>query len=191
MDYNEKYNKYKNKYLQLKNSIGGKYEEDIVMDLNDIDNKLLDEVNEFVKKHCNEDHPLCSGMMHKSGAVQFGLSSKCPMGNDVHGEHAVISQARIFDNNKDNYVSLVSMTFTGNYKVKAPCGICRELLRYHYPNLPILVPNPITGKFVKIISKNLLPYPYVSTKLPENSKLTENVELVTKKSNKKIKKNKK
>jgi cytidine deaminase len=193
MDNNQKYNKYKNRYLYIKNNLegGSKFEENIVMELNEIDNKLLDEVNEFVKKHCNEDHPLCTGIMHKSGVVQFGLSSKCPMGNDVHGEHAVISQARIFDKEKDNYVSLVSMTYTGNYKVKAPCGICRELLRYHYPNLPIIVPNPITGKFYKIISKNLLPYPYVSTKLPEKSKLENNVELVTKKKSKQKSKNKK
>ncbi len=158
------------------------------MELDELDNKLLDELNEFVKKNCNEDHPLCTGIMHKSGVIQYGLCSKSPLGYDVHGEHAVLSQARLFDKEKDNYVSLVSMTHTGNYKVKAPCGICRELLRYHYPNLPIIVPHPITGKFVKIISKNLLPYPYVSTKMPESAKLTENVELLTKKSNKKDRK---
>ena len=191
MDYQEKYNKYKNKYLYLKNLEGGsksnKYDDNIVMELDELDNKLLNELNEFVKKNCNEDHPLCTGIMHKTGVIQYGLSSKCPLGNDVHGEHAVLSSARLFDKNKENYVSLVSMTYTGEYKVKAPCGICREVLRYHYPNLPIIVPDPITGKFVKIISKNLLPYPYVSTKLPENSKLSENIELVTKK----IKKNNK
>jgi hypothetical protein len=36
-----------------------------------------------------------------------------------------------------------------------------------------LVPHPITKKIVKVISKYLLPYPYISTKLPEESKLEE------------------
>lgn len=155
------------------------YENNIVEELDDDDNRLLDEVNKFVKKHGNEDYPLCSGILHNSGKILYGLAAKCPMGYDVHGEHALMSQARIHDKDKSNYISMVSMTYTGNMKVKAPCGICRELLRYHYPNLCIIVPHPITGKFVKITSKNLLPYPYVSTKLPDDAKLEKNVELVT------------
>ena len=72
--------------------------------------------------------------------------------------------------------SLPDINGNNTYKIKSPCGICRELLRYHYPNLYIIVPynleiTIITKKnfsnLKKIRSKYLLPYPYVSSKLPE------------------------
>jgi len=125
--------------------------------------------------------------MHESGVIVYGLSSKNPLGYDVHGEHSAISSARIFDKDKNKFNVLVSMTKSedGNYKVKAPCGICRELLRYHYPNMYTIVPHPISKKLVKIMIKYLLPYPYMSSKVPEESKLDKHIDFVPKRINKK------
>ncbi len=180
----EKYIKYKTKYLGLKELFGGHsqetriIDESIVQELDAKDKILLDSLNRFVIKQCNEDHPLATGIMHESGEILYGLCSKSPLGYDVHGEHACISQAHIFDKNKENYCVLTSMSNSAPYKVKAPCGICRELLRYHYPNLPIIVPHPnIPDKLVKVISKYLLPYPYVSTKLHDEAKWSENIDV--------------
>jgi cytidine deaminase len=181
MDYKKKYIKYKTKYLKLKNfnvnnQIGSGYlEEDIIKELNKKDNILLKKLEEFVKDNCNEDYPLAAGILHKSGIIHYGLASKSPLAYDVHGEHAVLSQARIFDKNKQNYLSLVAIS--AKNKLKAPCGICRELIRYHYPEIYVIVPHHKTGKLVKIMAKYLLPYPYVSTQLPEKSKLDDNVEI--------------
>ena len=200
-----KYIKYKTKYLQLKNNLnyelddaifgslfigGGNDENNIVKELDEKDNILLEKLNEFVNKNCNNDYPLASGMMHESGVIVYGISSKNPMGYDVHGEHAVISAARIFDQDKSKYNAIVSLTKSddGKYKVKAPCGICRELLRYHYPNMYAIVPHPITKKLVKVVNKYLLPYPYMSTKLPEESKLDKHIDFVPKRMSKKNKK---
>ena len=72
------------------------------------------------------------------------------------------------------------------YKIKSPCGICRELLRYHYPDLYIIVPRDLNNvkikennfnDLIKIRSKYLLPYPYISSKLPEISKINDNIKL--------------
>lgn len=190
MDYKEKYIRYKTKYLELKNmnnQIGSGYlEEDVIKELDEQDNILIKKIEEFIKDNCNENYPLAAGILHNSGIIQYGLASLSPLGYDVHGEHAVLSQARIFDKNKKNYVSLVAIS--GKNKLKAPCGICRELIRYHYPEIYVIVPHHKTGKLVKIMAKYLLPYPYVSTQLPEESKLDDNVEIeyVQKKEEEKI-----
>jgi cytidine deaminase len=181
MDYKKEYIKYKTKYLELRNiniykQIGSGYlEEDVIKELDEQDNILIKKLEEFIRDNCNEHHPLAAGILHNSGTIQYGLASKSPLGYDVHGEHAVLSQARIFDKNKKNYVSLVAIS--GKNKLKAPCGICRELIRYHYPEIYVIVPHHKTGKLVKIMAKYLLPYPYVSTQLPEKSKLDDNVEI--------------
>lgn len=194
MDYKGKYIKYKTKYLELKNidvynQIGSGYlEENVIEELDEKDEVLLKKLEEFIKENGSEDYPLAAGMLHKSGTIQYGLASKSPMGYDVHGEHAVLSQARIFDKNKKNYLTLVAISAKNN--IKAPCGICRELIRYHYPEIYVIVPHPKTGKLVKVMAKYLLPYPYISTKLPEESKLDDNVEIeyIQKKNKKKNKK---
>lgn len=196
-DYYKKYVKYKNKYNQLKSELmtftgGG---QNIVEELNEQDNILLEKLNKFVNENCNSDYPLATGMFHESGTIIYGISSKNPMGYDVHGEHAAIGQARIFDKDKSKYLTIVSMTKSddGKYKVKAPCGICRELLRYHYPNMYAIVPHPITKKLVKVVIKYLLPYPYMSTKLPDEAKLEEHTDFIPqqkRQSKKKSKKNK-
>ncbi len=198
----KKFIKYKNKYIQLKNNqklleggqklnnieLFGGAKENIVEELNEQDKILLEKLNKFVNDNCNPDYPLATGISHKDGNIIYGISCKNPMGYDVHGEHVAIGQARIYDQDKSKYLSIVSLTKSddGNYKVKAPCGICRELLRYHYPNIYAIVPHPLTKKLVKVVLKYLLPYPYISTKLPEEAKLEEHVDFVTKqKSNKK------
>jgi cytidine deaminase len=180
--FKQKYLKYKNKYNNLKKIIslksmngGGNLERNVIEELDEKDNILLKKLEEFVKDNCSEEYPLAAGMLHNSGIIHFGLASKSPLGYDVHGEHAVLSQARIFDKNKKNYLSLVAIS--AKNKLKAPCGICRELIRYHYPELYVIVPHPKTGKLVKIMAKYLLPYPYISTQLPEASKLDDNVEV--------------
>lgn len=192
MNYKKKYIKYKIKYLTLKNmytniQIGGGYlEENVIRELNEQDNILIKKLEEFIKDNCNENYPLAAGILHKSGIIQYGLASKSPLGYDVHGEHAVLSQARIFDKNKKNYLSLVAIS--SKNKLKAPCGICRELIRYHYPEIYVIVPHHKTGKLVKVMAKYLLPYPYISTQLPEESKLDDNVEINYVQKRRKIKK---
>jgi cytidine deaminase len=167
-------------------------------ELTDNDIELLNQLYLFVNEKCNNDHPLASAIIHKDNKIIYGLSSKSPLGYDVHAEHALVGNAHIYDNNNDNFLSLISMTrsfqdIDGNntYKIKAPCGICRELLRYHYPNLYIIVPrNPeitiITKRnlndLIKIKSKYLLPFPYISSKLPLESKIEDDIEIKIKKS---------
>jgi cytidine deaminase len=146
----------------------------IVEKLDEMDVKLLEKTREFMIEYCNENHPTAAGMIHKDGHIVFGLSSSNPLGYDVHAEHTVISQARIYDKNIENYIGIVAMSKpkdNSKYRVKSPCGICRELLKFFYPNIYVIVPDNDTSQNVKIFSKYLLPFPYVSTRYPPKEKL--------------------
>ena len=177
-DYAEKFllPLYKNKLEAKKTHTN----QNIVEQLNDMDEKLLEKTKEFMMKYCNENHPLAAGMIHKDGTIVYGLSSTNPLGNDVHGEHSVISQAHIYDKNNENFIGLVAMTKpkeNSKYRIKAPCGICRELIKQFYPNIYVIVPDNDPTKFVKVIAKYLLPFPYVSSKVINQEKLNFNYKI--------------
>ena len=146
-------------------------------ELTENDIELLNQLYLFVNNKCNDEHPLASATLHNDNKIIYGLSSKSPLGYDVHTEHVLVANAYIYDNNNKNFLSLVSMSRSlpdvyGNniYKIKAPCSICRELLRYHYPNLYIIVHRNLEittitkrnfNDLIKIKSKYLLPFPYI------------------------------
>lgn len=186
MDFKSNYLKYKEKYITLKNNIisnGNSLEkyggacETLVKQLNEHDYKLVEAAVEFCNIHCDKDeealYPLVAAMIHRDGTIVYGLAAKGPLSNSVHGEHSVLTNARIKDHNRDNFMSLVCVS--KNLKFKSPCGNCRELLKHHYPNLDIIVPDlkepENTAKLVKIKSKYLLPYPYESGVTLKESKL--------------------
>lgn len=153
----------------------------IVQNLSPEDYRLLDNLNIFINNYCNDDHPLATAFLHKDGTILYGLSSKNPMGYDVHGEHSAVSQAHIYDQNSENYITIVSMTKSkskrNKYKFKGPCGICRELLRHLYPNAYIISPEHTKGIPKKILCKYLLPFPYTSSKLKRKSILNKDVNI--------------
>lgn len=153
----------------------------IVKNLSTEDYRVLDNLNVFINNYCDDDHPLATAFLHKDGTILYGLSSKNPMGYDVHGEHSAVSQAHIYDKNPENYITIVSMTKSDNkkckYKFKGPCGICRELLRHLYPNCYIISPEHNTGIPKKILCKYLLPFPYTSSKLKKKSMLNKDINI--------------
>jgi len=173
MDYKLKYFKYKNKYLSLKKlEIYGGAGESLIEPLSDEDKILVEKAKEFAVAHCDPMYPLVAAMYHDDGTIVYGLAARGPLSNDVHGEHSVLTNARMKDKNRNNFKSLVCVTL--NLKFKSPCGNCREVLKHHYPNLDIIVTDPdaeLPGKLVKIKSRYLLPYPYQSGETRPESKL--------------------
>ena len=194
MDFKSKYLKYKNKYLSQKNNIipnsitqlekyGGACKS-VVEQLDDNDKTLIFAALTFSKEYCNEQfYPLVAAMRHNDGSFVYGLAANGPLSNSVHGEHSVLTNARIKDKNIDNFSSLVCVSHSN--KIKSPCGNCRELLKYHYPNLNIILyendDTELSKKsLIKIKSKYLLPYPYQSGQTLDNSKLDKPIDVVTK-----------
>jgi cytidine deaminase len=189
MDFKLKYLKYRNKYLSLKNNIipdgitnqekyGGNGEY-LIESLNESDGILVQKAKEFATLHCDKLYPLVAAMSHEDGTIVYGFASRGPLSNDVHGEHSVLTNARIKDHDRSKFKSLVCVTL--NLKFKSPCGNCRELLKHHYPNLDIIVIDydaEIPNKLVKIKSKYLLPYPYQSGETREESKLDKPIDII-------------
>jgi cytidine deaminase len=182
MDVELKYLKYKQKYDYIKTFIGGS--ESLTEKLNEDDLNLIKAAILFGAQHLDDKlYNLVAAIQHKDGTILYGLASRSPMSSsEVHGEESVISQARIYDQDRNNFKSLVCVTIS--VKFKSPCGSCRELLKHHFPNLDIIVPdynNPEDiDKLVKIKSKYLLPYPYESGDTAPESKLGEPIDIIKK-----------
>ena len=162
--------------------------------ISESDINLIKNLKIFLEEKCDNEHPLACATNHNDGTYIYGISSNCPLGNDIHAESTLVANAFIYDKNKNNFLSLICMTRhfihseekhnNAKYKIKSPCGICREVLRYHFPNIHVIVPkcsdtilleeNELYDNLLKIKAKYLLPFPYVSTKLPLESKIKKN-----------------
>ncbi len=123
---------FKLKYFKYLDKSGGAVPESnksFVEQLDKDDKKLIGAAIEFGEKHLDhESYNLVAAMLHKDGNIVYGLASRSPMSSsEVHGEEAVISEARIYDQDVTNFKSLVCVTV--NVKFKSPCGSCRELLQ--------------------------------------------------------------
>lgn len=176
---------YKLKYLKYLNKTGGAVPESsksLVEKLSVKDLTLIESAILFGEKHLDiESYNLVAAMLHKDGTIIYGLAVRSPLSSsEVHGEESVISQARIYDHDSTNFISLVCITI--NVKFKSPCGSCRELLKHHYPNLDIIVPDVTDPenfeKLVKIKSKYLLPYPYQNGDIRPESKIDDSIQVV-------------
>jgi len=202
----KKYLKYRDKYLKLKEyskqypkqiALYGGKGETLLKPLTEGDFQLINELRKFVVANCNELYPLAAAILHKDGTILYGLAARSPLANNVHGEHAAVSQARIKDTNRNNFTTIVCMSV--KQKFKSLCGNCRELIKHHYPNINIILPDPsekkvlpplpgsgsaseplVVQKLVKIKAKYLLPYPYESGETLPESELDVNID-VTKK----------
>jgi len=199
LKYREKYiklKKYSNQYPKQIELYGGKGET-LIEPLTEGDFQLIKELRKFVTANCNELYPLAAAILHKDGTILYGLAARSPLANNVHGEHAAVSQARIKDKNRNNFTTIVCMSV--KQKFKSLCGNCRELIKHHYPNINIILPDPsekkvlpplpgsgsaseplVVQKLVKIKAKYLLPYPYESGETLPESELDVNID-VTKK----------
>lgn len=230
----KKYLKYKNKYNTLK-MFGGR--KNIVEELKVKDIDLINKLYKFItnkdtpytpanpvigKTNIIQDgekvtkHSLAAAMLHKDGDIVYGVSSNSPLGYNIHGEGAVISAAHLKDPDPNNWVSIVCLVppkFSSQNRedkqiiVKSSCGSCRELLRYQYPNIYLITPDPtisfevtktnanddnksykVSGQIdfntyikslglKKVQAKYLLPFPYVNGDLLEESKWNPNIDI--------------
>lgn len=175
---------YKLKYFKYLDKSGGGVPTSLVEQLNEDDHRLIYAAKVFGldDKHLDdESYNLVAAMLHENGTIVYGLAVRSPLSSsEVHGEEAVISQARIYDHDSTKFKSLVCIT--KKEKFKSPCGSCRELLKHHYPNLDIIVPDVTDPenfeKLVKIKSKYLLPYPYQNGDIRPESKIDDSIQVV-------------
>jgi cytidine deaminase len=206
---------HKNEYIKYKNKLmeGGRKVEPIKTNLdvlycdNDDDqeicsnnkiniNKFINSVKAKATKYCDsKKFRMIAGILHKNGDIVFSLATTSPMGLDVHSEYCIVQDAlkyEIDNQNKrkeevdfSNFLLLVCVNDEG--KIKAPCGICREMLKHYIPNIFVILRDDIGGEKYREIenipnillqSKYLLPYPYTrSNEMNPNSITNQNISM--------------
>jgi cytidine deaminase len=150
-----------------------------------IDNKInitlfIQKIRDLAKIYCDDENfRMIVGILCEDGNLFFSLATSSPMGNDIHAEHSLIQTLHKYEVEKykiknkllqKKYPILICINSRGI--IKAPCGICRELLKHYLPNTYVILKNDILGNdhknqnqndLIMIKSKFLLPYPYISS----------------------------
>ncbi len=144
----------------------------VLVNINKYDKELILKCEKLIKKYYIKDkHAVITGILDSDNKMFFGLSQGSPSGVSICGEPCALSQATL-KSKTGKFKTIVSLR--GKLEpplVIPPCGICRELLRYHYPNINVIILDESSEKhqLKKIKSKYLLPYPYYKTRKQERN----------------------
>jgi len=147
----------------------------IKININKKDKELIEKSIKILKKfYEKEKHPVVTGILDSNDKMFFGLSQASPSGLNICAEPCALSNANLKSKTR-KFKSIVS--FRGKSdppNILSPCGICRELLRFHYPNLNVIVVDESNEKHTvfKMKAKYLLPFPYYKTRSKEKDAFT-------------------
>lgn len=155
--------------------------------------KFIEKMKDLSMIYCDDtSFRMIVGIVCENGDLLFSLQTSSPMGQDIHAEHTLIQTLYKYEIERGmankgklslNYLMLVCVNSKG--MIKAPCGICRELLKHYLPNTYVIVKNDIIGKYhdstmpyVMIQAKYLLPYPYISSSKVNKESITTNKNII-------------
>ena len=127
------------------------------------------------KYYKKEKFPVACGILDSNNKMFFGLSQSSPSGLNICAEPSAISNATLNSKTK-KFKSIVAIRGKSEpMTILPPCGICRELLRFHYPNIDVIIMDESgeTDKILKLKAKYLLPYPYFKTRKKEKNAFIE------------------
>jgi len=141
----------------------------VFKDLNSNDLLLIEKAREVMKKNYDYDtHSVSAGILDSKNKMHFGISIKSPNGLNICAEPCTICNADMNSKSK-KYNTIVAVKGKDEPpSIIPPCGICRELLNFHYPDIYVIIQKK--DELKKIKAKYLLPYPYFSTRFPDRKK---------------------
>lgn len=127
------------------------------MELSNRDMQLMQSASDFITKNYKKGrhHVACALRNGNKDYFSLHLDTK---GFDVCAEPIAISNALIEGHGQFESIVSVIMGQSGDVKVIAPCGNCRQILYEYAPNVSVIVPDGESYK--KVNAKSLLPYPY-------------------------------
>ena len=129
-------------------------------ELDERDRELIRAAFEVLSR-CYRDgyHHVASAVRAVSGEVFAGVHLESP-GVDVCAEWVALGMAASAGRRELECIVAVRRAGPGGSQpgVMSPCGVCRELLYYHAPELDVIVPTPDGPRKVGICE--LLPLPY-------------------------------
>ncbi|MEV0830197.1 hypothetical protein [Nonomuraea rubra] len=113
-----------------------------------------------------ERHQIGAAVLDRDGGVHVGLHLDAMVGRAaVCAEAVALGVARMATNAPLVMVAAVrhpKPSETAPARLVPPCGLCRELLLDHAPDMTVVVPGPRGGSVMPLA--HLLPHKYVGSK---------------------------
>jgi len=123
------------------------------------DQELIKIAKNLLKKTYHKGrHVVAAALRTEDGQIYTGVnldvSGYGPCAEPVAIGQAITSQAASIE-------CMVAVAYNDEQiKVISPCGNCRQLMFDYYPNALVIVPSD--GDLLKITTRQLLPYPYIT-----------------------------
>lgn len=128
------------------------------MELTEADHQLIEAAKvQLDKAYEPVWHTVAGAIRAADGSVYSGVNvdSSVGSGGGICGEMAALS-AVVAAGEKAGIRTIVAVSKDG---VLPPCGVCRQTLRTHAPQVEVIVPNE-NGELIKVSQVQLLPYAY-------------------------------
>ncbi|MER5615408.1 hypothetical protein [Streptomyces sp. NPDC002215] len=120
------------------------------------------------RRYVENRHQIAAALLDAEGVVHSGLHLDAMVGRAaVCAEAGALSAARLATSAPLVMVAAVRYpkpSETSGARIVPPCGLCRELLLDHVPDLQVCVPTDGTVRILPLTQ--LLPAKYVGTKWP-------------------------
>jgi cytidine deaminase len=128
------------------------------------DESLVKTAAEFLLQNFRRGlHHVGAAVRTKTGRVFTGLHLDSPA-IDICAEAIAIGSAISAGARDLDTIVAVALDAEKHPQVLSPCGLCRELLLYHAPDILVIVPDGETVR--KMTIRELLPLPYRSMYRP-------------------------
>ena len=130
------------------------------------DHELIVAAVEAIRRNYVEGrHHVAAALRAGSGRIYTGVHLESP-GHDVCAEPVALGSAAAAG--ERDFACIVAVALRsqrdGQPRVLSPCGVCRELLMCHWPELDVIV--VVGGRLRKTRARELLPAPYVRPRSP-------------------------
>ena len=125
------------------------------------DHELIAAAVEAIRRnYVAERHHVAAAVRTGSGRIYTGVHLEST-GHDVCAEPVALGSAAAAGERDFACIVAVAMPAEGDSgpHVLSPCGVCRELLTCHWPDMDVIVAD--RGRLGKVRARDLLPAPYV------------------------------
>ncbi len=137
-----------------------------VMKLTPEDHQLVDAAREqLLKAYDPVWHSVGAAIRTTTGTVYTGINVDTSTGGGG-GADAEMSAlcAAVSAGDKTNIETIVAV---GKDKVLPPCGVCRQTLITHAPQVEVILPEAEADKLIKVPLRELLPYAFENVRTPD------------------------
>jgi cytidine deaminase len=123
------------------------------------DQELIDAATAVIREnYVSGRHHVGAALRGASGRVYVGVHLDSP-GIDICAEAVAVGTAAASGERELDSIVAVKLVEGVEPRVLSPCGICRELLKFHSPEMSVIFVD--NGDMKKCRASDLLPGPYI------------------------------